>query len=989
MGTTTVSGNIAGANNRILDNVIVNNMGIFNLSTGGGDSLVLNSGTMFNNQLMSGVFDFQSDEDVDSTAGSGTFNNFGTVQKTGGTVTSEFGATGTVLFNNDNASIDVQTGTVSLNDNSSFTGTLTLGTNGLSLVGGTHSFADGSVVAGGVLSLNGGALNALGTLTVDDINLSTGTHTIGTSLLINNTLNWTGAATISGGTLNLPGTTTVSGNVAGANNRILDNVIVNNMGTFNLSTSGFDSLVLNSGTMFNNQLMSGVFDFQSDEDVDSTAGSGTFNNFGTVQKTGGTLISAFGATGTVAFNQNDGTIDVQSGTLALDDGLTWNGGNITGSAGANFTIGGVLTIDGSATKTLSAFILSPATLTVGGTGILDINGGTLNVAGTTTIDNGATLRVSTATFNPAGALNNNGILDLDAGTLSLGGGGTHTGDFDVATGTTLQFSGGIHNLDDNTFLTGTGSYSYTGGSLNIIGTGTGTILDTGSTFSLTGVSLGGPGLFTNQGILNLTNSTINPDFDNQGTLNVSGTSNLDGAVFNLTSGAIALPTGSILNKNGGAFNWIGGSIGSGPGDTGSLVVTGGATFNITGDGARILDGPNISVSNLSLTGGSLDLQAGTFTVTSNTTINPDTTLQLSGGTFNPTGTFDNDGTVDLDAGTLSLSAGGSHTGDFDIATGASLQLTGGTHTFNSGSDTSGIGNVAFTGGTATYNTGTTYSITGDTIINGGDVNFNIAAVTNSLTHVANTLGGSGSLTVNNIWTPTSGVTVNINNLIPLIPGDGGLILGSGINQTLSNIIINGTGTVENQGTLTLDTVTFPNLTNKGILNPGASPGTITISGNFIQGSIGVLNVELGGTAPGDFDLLQIDGTASLGGALNVILCTVALCPVQGNFSPNNGDLFNIISADSVVGDFATFILPVDFTATPSATFYQLAFTPPPLGSPPPPGSPPLLGPPSGGTNSPGNQVTVLQENQEQILAEATYTFPEEDEDDETKLLECR
>ena len=104
------------------------------------------------------------------------------------------------------------------------------------------------MVTGGRLILAGGNLNALGTLTIDDVTLhSLSNLSIGTSLLINNTLNWTGRGTISGGILNLPGTTTVSGDSTGADNRFLNNVIVNNTGTFNFAPSSDDDLVLNNG----------------------------------------------------------------------------------------------------------------------------------------------------------------------------------------------------------------------------------------------------------------------------------------------------------------------------------------------------------------------------------------------------------------------------------------------------------------------------------------------------------------------------------------------------------------------------------------------------------------------------------------------------------------------------------------------------------------------------------------------------------------------
>src|SRR5690606_35821151 len=54
------------------------------------------------------------------------------------------------------------------------------------------------------------------------------------------------------------------------------------------------------------------------------------------------------------------------------------------------------------------------------------------------------------------------------------------------------------------------------------------------------------------------------------------------------------------------------------------------------------------------------------------------------------------------------------------------------------------------------------------------------------------------------------------------------------------------------------------LLNNGVIQPGTSPGTLAINGNFTQGAAGALDVELAGTTQGvDYDLLEVSGVASL------------------------------------------------------------------------------------------------------------------------------
>ena len=443
---------------------------------------------------------------------------------------------------------------------------------------GTYLIRDGSDFDGGINVL-GATLNFEGLFEVDDLSLSSGTLNLdtldaGDTFTVNNSLSWSQTATNSrirslggNGILSMSGLFTISGDrlttgIGGTDNwdRFFNGITLNilNGGSLVYATGSADNLNLQNGAVIN-ILSGGVLDLQTTEAI---VGTGTINNSGTILKNsaGTTAISS-----TINFNHDDGTIDVQSGTLSINNDLNWNGGIITGAAGANLTIGGLITIGGSVTKTLDALTLAPANLTVGGTGILDVNGGTLNVAGTTTIDPGATLRVSTATFNPAGTLNNNGILDLDAGTLSLGGGGTHTGDFDVAMGTTLQLNGGTHTLNIGSDTSGAGDISFTGGT---------STYNTGSSYSITGETsvnggdvnfniaavtnslaqatntLGGTGSLTTTGWTPTTGITVNI---NSLVLGVGYSGTLSGAIVNgvgsvTNQGALTLDN-STLNTN--------------------------------------------------------------------------------------------------------------------------------------------------------------------------------------------------------------------------------------------------------------------------------------------------------------------------------------------------------------------------------------------------------------------------------------------------------
>ncbi len=79
------------------------------------------------------------------------------------------------------------------------------------------------------------------------------------------------------------------------------------------------------------------------------------------------------------------------------------------------------------------------------------------------------------------------------------------------------------------------------------------------------------------------------------------------------------------------------------------------------------------------------------------------------------------------------------------------------------------------------------------------------------------------------------------------------------------------GTFTNYGTLRGTGTFIGDLINDGgVVAPGSSPGTMTIDGNFTLAGTGILDIEIGGLAPGLFDVLNVTGTADLtGGTVNI------------------------------------------------------------------------------------------------------------------------
>lgn len=163
--------------------------------------------------------------------------------------------------------------------------------------------------------------------------------------------------------------------------------------------------------------------------------------------------------------------------------------------------------------------------------------------------------------------------------------------------------------------------------------------------------------------------------------------------------------------------------------------------------------------------------------------------------------------------------------------------------------------------------------------------------------------GKSTVQVNAILTPMTG-NIATGQTLRLVGGitsapftNAGTIVfdQAAANPTVGASTVTNTGTLRGVGTIT------GSVQNDGIVQPGdTSPGTLTLGGNYTQGAGGRLDVEIGGTGAGQFDVLAVGGTASLGG-------TVALIP-SGSFlsSAAVGDNVSFLTyGGTATGGFAT------------------------------------------------------------------------------------
>ncbi|AFW94504.1 hypothetical protein ANA_C11743 [Anabaena sp. 90] len=850
------------------------------------DSLFyFNDGAILNN---SGNYELQQGEIRNSTSSIGTFNNSGTFKKT----TTGIGSIG-VAFNN--------TGTVNVE-----LGILTLTGGGVSN-GGIFNIASGKTLkisgkSGYTLS-NGSKINGNGNLTLErglfDIKLSEGADiastvqfTIDTSSYpelygfqvdqdwtLPTITKWNTGTFKSTGILTNKGSLTIGGNTK----KYLD-AQLNNTGNITTNAGVSGVVYFQEGAILNN---SGNFEMQSG--VISKLGSsavGTFNNSGTLRKT---------TTGDgeiyVTFN-NTGTVNVELGILTLAGGVS-DGGifNITsgktlkfgGNYGytSGYTLGNGSKINGNGNLTLESHhllfdlklsegsaIASTVKFTIDSTQYSIYISEPDKVAGFQ-VDQDWTLPIIT-NWN-GGTLKSPGVL-TNSGTLTIGGGKKKY--LDAKLNNTGNIVGNFLNeLETDKYnlifqvgsvLNNSGNFKLQSGTIGFLD---GAIFNNYGNFELQDAEIykisPAVGTFNNFGTLKKTTAAlggsgyITVDFNNKGTVNVeAGTLGLrggvsDGGIFNITSGKTLSFNHIYTLSNGTKIN------GNGNLTVGSAIVE-----------LKVSEGATIA-NTVKLT---LDGIGGEFRVDGDWTL--PTTTNWTSGTFKSTGILTNSGNLNLIDGSPTGSARKldgqlKNTGNIfhdrgglDILDAAIFNNSGNYEAKALSGSSIGI----YASGNGTFNNSGTYTKT----LSGGN---SIGATFNNTGTVE---ARSGTIDF------TKSYTHNNANLI----------LRGGNFIFRRALTING-GSIEGNGSIDVKDI---GTTNSGLLNPRLAGNTefgrLTINSNYTETSSASINIQLGGNIAGtNFDQVDINGTATFDGKLNVSLLN--------NFTPTLGSTFDVLTYDSL------------------------------------------------------------------------------------------
>ncbi len=747
------------------------------------------------------------------------------------------------------------------------------------------------------------------------------------------------------------------------------------MGDINLGTNGL--LDTRKATGNTNE----PFTFVGSPTVASVTIDGTFvaDRLGYSPNGATFVLNGTGSTGDLVMNTGSSRVtQLQiSDMFTISDTFNWNAGYLVGDGSATLTVGptGSLVISsGSSTHRLDNLQLLHASTTgtsiwtgTSNNGIDLLNSASFNNTGEFRISGGVDFGADSAsgTFINAGILNADngttpsvpvkmltsyqqtaaGTLNLNDRVFRLAGGGSIAGSVttanhvNIANGATLQIFGTAVDLTTLSNIGGLGELEFFGSALNQV------VLSDG----------------IDVGRIQLINATVN--FSN---------SVKTDSLFVEIQGSVA-PTltvstaGTRLDVEGGTFFWEAGTING----TNNNIIDASTASSVllNADESRLMTGfADLRVPNLPLTMGSLELRAGSIlSVTNDFTVADLTTFTLTGGTVNVGGTFGVAGIATLNGGafdtllldvdpTGSLTLDGSSNsltvndqtvdtqidGTLTMQSSSILNLgreliigAGGTFNMNAGTVTwpaSGLSERLFIDGVLNYSQGGLAPPGGFLVRSGGlmEVTSVVPTTLNSSNGQLNvSSGGTFRKLADGTQTTTLGMRLGTSGgTVDLLAGtldlsasgmllqgsttfnlNGGALIGTNLRMLNGNLFAANGSTIN--GNLTVD---------GGTLHPGSSPGILDITGDLTIGAGGTVNIEVGGTTQGsDYDWIDVGGTATLDGTLNVSLIN--------SFAPSNGDSFQFLTAGTAVsGTFATTNLPANFSVAYNATDVLLDFS---------------------------------------------------------------
>ncbi len=330
---------------------------------------------------------------------------------------------------------------------------------------------------------------------------------------------------------------------------------------------------------------------------------------------------------------------------------------------------------------------------------------------------------------------------------------------------------------------------------------------------------------------------------------------------------------------------------AGPGAVGANITVGREVGGTTGStGSMTVTGSTVSVtSENDFAGFFVGREAG---AAGSATITGGATFVIDGG----------------NEASIAVGRDGGSVGTLVVSGGAQLALSSDRSIFDIGRREGATGAVTISGD-ADVSVSATDAINADVFVGASFADFGRATA------------GSGTLTVTGAG---STLTVGDSILLGALESAGGgsssgaVIVTDGASVTASRVNVGAGGVLTGAG----GTINADVILDGGVVAPGSSPGTLIVNGDFTVLS-GLLEIEIAGTGPGEFDFLDISGDFIAESSLEIAL------KFLDGFVPDEGTEFSFIDIQGDSSDlddlFAQNLVTVSVQGLGAGSVFDLAF----------------------------------------------------------------
>ncbi|MDE8602796.1 DUF4347 domain-containing protein [Marinomonas sp. RSW2] len=642
-------------------------------------------------------------------------------------------------------------------------------------------------------------------------------------------------------------------------------------------------------------------------------GGGTTVSAGTLSGTASSLVGNITNNSTVEFSQSsDGTY---GGIISGNGSLTKSGSGAVTLTGTNTYTGGTTVSAGTLSGTTSSLvgnITNNSTVEFGqssdGTygGIISGNGsltksgsGAVTLTGANTYTGGTTVSAGTlsgTTSSLVGHITNNSIVEFGQSSD-----GTYSGIISGSGSLTKSGSGAVTLTGANTY---TGATTVSAGGLTLNNSGGNALADTMA------VTLSGTAaltLATNETIGSLSGASTNTISLGSNTLTTGG-SNADTHFSGVMSG-----TGGLTKAGSGAFTLSGANTytgattvssgtvnvqnGSAIADTSAVTVASGATFHVE-NGTSETIGSLAGAGTVSLNGGTLTLGGDNSSTTFSGVIQERSSsgalTKTGSGTLTLSGTNTYSGATSLNAGTLLVTGALSATSGVTVYSGTTLAGTGAVFAASSTNNLTVNSGGFLSPGVAGAGQ---LTVNGNLVLN-GTLNADIAGATAGTDYDQVVVNGAVTLGANSAFDVTYSASAGGNTFV-LVDNDssdvvsgtlsgvaegGSLTSNSRIFQTS---YIGGTG---NDVTLKDSSSSAPVITSgaRGSVNENAATNTVIYTATATDADNDTISFSLTGT---DAALLNINSTT---GAVTL--------KASADYETKSSYSFNVVATDNGTGN---------------------------------------------------------------------------------------